>query len=113
MSFKSSLTQSTTHILITIAAVLLLGCSLAEKMQWTNEKTESAHTIASDLKNATICEVYKGRRFLSKWAATYKWGTIAWLWDSVETNSINGKIKGRVIAGFDRCQDLHSSLSST
>ena len=28
-------------------------------MQWTNEKTESAHTIASDLKNATICEVYR------------------------------------------------------
>ena len=58
MSFKSSLTQSTTHILITIAAVLLLGCSLAEKMLWTNEKTESARTIALGLKQSTICEVY-------------------------------------------------------
>ena len=59
MSFKSSLTQSTTHILITIAAVLLLGCSLAEKMQWTNEKMVPVHTIASDLRNATICDVYR------------------------------------------------------
>ena len=48
-----------TRILITIAAVLFLGCSLEEKMQWTNEKMASAHTIASVLRNATICEVYR------------------------------------------------------
>ena len=59
MGFKSSLTHSITHILITIAAVLLLGCSLAEKMQWTNEKMAPAHTIASDLRNAAIYEVYR------------------------------------------------------
>lgn len=59
MCFKSSLTKSITHILITIAAVLLLGCSLAEKMQWTNEKMVPVHTIASDLRNATICDVYR------------------------------------------------------
>ena len=59
MGFKSSLTHSITHILITIAAVLLLGCSLAEKMQWTNEKMAPAHIIASDLRNAAICEVYR------------------------------------------------------
>ena len=47
------------QILITFAAVLLLGCSPAEKMQWTNEKRAPAHTIASDLRNAAICEVYR------------------------------------------------------
>ncbi|MDB4816610.1 hypothetical protein OAG93_00200 [bacterium] len=28
-------------------------------MQWTNGKMAPAHTIASDLRNATICEVYR------------------------------------------------------
>ncbi len=48
------------HLLLTtIADVLLAGCGLAAKIQWTNEKMELAHTVASDLRKATICEVYR------------------------------------------------------
>jgi len=46
-------------LLITIAALGLMGCSPVKKMQWTNEKMEPAYTIASDLGKATICEVYR------------------------------------------------------
>ena len=44
------------HILITIAAVVLVGCGAKKNMQWTNEKIEPAYALASDLSKATICE---------------------------------------------------------
>ena len=46
-------------LLITIAAVVLVGCGAKNNMQWTNEKIEPAYALASDLSKATICEVYR------------------------------------------------------
>ena len=44
-------------LLSIIGAASFFGCSSAEQMQ-RNEKVEPAHTIALDLKESTICEVY-------------------------------------------------------
>ena len=44
-------------LLSIIGAASFFGCSSAEQMQ-RNEKVEPAHTIAIDLKESTICEVY-------------------------------------------------------
>ena len=48
------------QLLITIAAVVLVGCGAKRNMQWANVKMEPVHALASDLSKATICEVYRG-----------------------------------------------------